>query len=377
VCGSCCGTRSCQSPPDILRELASAPRPTGSDAIAAARERCARDLRALGFQVRERPFEFSEFAGRFATPLLGGAAAIIVGVAGSLGVGGMRFGPLVVVVAGGLAVAVAGRWLLERGVLAAPLLRQRGTNLEAVRENETPSIWLCAHLDTKSQPVPTLVRTVGIILESIGFLLIAALALAAAAGATLPALYWALGAAVTLAGAIPVVLCVVSSRSPGALDNASGVATVISAAREVQDQRGVGVLITDAEELGLAGARAWARAQPTTTVLNCDGVDDVGPIQVMYSGGRPEAVLQSIARASRASGVDHNPRRLALGILTDSVAFTNAGIPSVTFSRGTLRSLARVHSRRDSLARLKGSGIADTAKLMAAAARELATERNV
>ena len=33
----------------------------------------------------------------------------------------------------------------------------------------------------------------------------------------------------------------------------------IVAAERVRDTRGIGVLITDAEELGLAGARAWAR----------------------------------------------------------------------------------------------------------------------
>jgi Zn-dependent M28 family amino/carboxypeptidase len=108
-------------------------------------------------------------------------------------------------------------------------------------------------------------------------------------------------------------------------------------------------------------------------VLNCDGVDDVGSIQVMFSDGRPDRVLDAVARASRISGVAHHPRRLALGVLTDSVAFTEAGIASVTFSRGSLRSLARVHSRRDDLAHLRGSGIPETAVLMAASARALAT----
>ena len=132
-------------------------------------------------------------------------------------------------------------------------------------------------------------------------------------------------------------------------------------------------LITDAEELGLAGARAWAaaRGRNAATVLNCDGVDDAGSIQVMFSGRRPDRVLESVIRASRTSGVAHHPRRLALGILTDSVALTDAGMAAVTFSRGSLRSLARVHSRRDDLAHLRGDGIGETAALLAATAREL------
>lgn len=373
---------------DLLRDLAAAPRPTGSDAIAAARDRCARDLRAMGFELQERPFEFSEFPGRFATPLFGGAAALIVGVAGHWGAAGARAVPLMVTTLGALALGVAGRWLARRGVLAAPVMRRRGINLQATRPGDAPRAWLCAHLDTKSQPVPTLVRTVGILLTGLGFSITLALSAIAAAGWRPHELFWTSAAVVTLIGAVPVVLSVVGSRSPGALDNASGVVTVLAAARELSKQPGVGVLLTDAEELGLAGARAWAETRrPGKTdeasepgeasenrlavVLNCDGVDDAGEILVMFSGRRPSAVLDAAARASAATGVPHRVRRLALGILTDSVAFQDAGIPSVTFSRVSLWSLGRVHSRRDDLAHLSGAGIADTATLMAATARAL------
>jgi hypothetical protein len=327
----------------------------------------------MGYDVRERPFEFSGFVGRYATPLFGGVGAFVVGIAGSMAASGMRFGPLIVLLASAIALYPAAGWLTRRGVLAVPLLRERGVNLEATRGGVEPAVWLCAHIDSKSQPVPTLVRTVGIMLEAIGFVLAAALAIIAAAGATLPLLLWGLAAAVTLAGALPVVMCVVGSRSPGALDNASGVAAVMSAAREMLSHPAVGVLITDAEELALAGSRAWARGRPVTMVLNCDGVDDAGAIQVMFSGRRPDGVLASAARASRATAVEYFPRRLAFGILTDSVAFADAGMAAVTFSRGTLRSFARVHSRRDDLAHLRGTGIPATAKLMAATAQDLTT----
>jgi hypothetical protein len=38
----------------------------------------------MGYEVREIGFEFSGFPGRLATPLFGGVAAAIVGLAGSL-----------------------------------------------------------------------------------------------------------------------------------------------------------------------------------------------------------------------------------------------------------------------------------------------------
>ena len=59
--------------------------------------------------------------------------------------------------------------------------------------------------------------------------------------------------------ALPVMASVVGARSAGALDNASGVATVLRAVELLARDVAVGVVLTSAEELGLAGARAWAR----------------------------------------------------------------------------------------------------------------------
>jgi hypothetical protein len=266
-----------------------------------------------------------------------------------------------------LTLVGAGVWLASRGVLAAPVMRAQGVNLEARRPGATPSLWLCAHLDSKSQPVPTLVRSAGIVLESAGFLITLALCLAVALGATVHAFFWLFAAAVTLLGAIPVVLSMVDAKSPGALDNASGVATMIAAAGLVQDDVRVGVLITDGEELGLAGSRAWVRERDAigVTVLNSDGIDDDGDVQIMYSGRRPRALIDTIARASREIGVGCHVGRLVPGILTDSVAFGAAGMATVTISRGTWGSLARVHSRRDDMTHLRGTGIAEVAALVA------------
>jgi len=354
----------------LLREIAARPRPTGSVALAEARARCAATLRAMGFEPREVAFGFSSFPGRYATPLLGGAAAALVGVGGRAGLAGARFTPLAVMAVGAAALAFAGWWLATRGVLAAPLLRETGVNLEAWRGERRPTLWLCAHLDSKSQPVPSLVRSAGIVLESAGFALALLLAIALALGATVHPIHWVQAALLTLVGAIPVVLSTVGARSPGAFDNASGVVSVLAAAAILRDEP-VGVLITDAEELGLAGARAWS-LEPGGAVLNCDGVDDEGRIAVMYTGRRPASLLGSVGVASARAGVPHEAMRMLPGILTDSVAFASAGLATVTFSRGSLRSLLRVHSRRDDLAHLRGTGVAETAKLIAETARSLA-----
>jgi hypothetical protein len=293
-------------------------------------------------------------------------------MAGRLAAAGERYAPVILMSVGAVGLLVAGVWMATRGVLDAPLMRARGVNLEATRDGATPTTWLCAHLDSKSQPIPTLLRSAGIVLEGAGFVLTLFFCLAIAVGATVHAYFWAFAAAATLIGALPVVLSMVGPDSHGALDNASGVVATIAAARLVGPDPRVGVLVTDAEELGLAGSRAWTRTHRGAglTVLNSDGVDDDGAIQVMYSGRRPRDLIEAITRASRAIGIRVHVGRLVPGILTDSVAFASAAMRTVTISRGTWRSLARVHSRRDDMQHLRGTGIADVAALMAATARE-------
>lgn len=358
----------------LLAELASAPRPTASARIAQLRERCAGELRALGYETRELPFRYSSLPGRYGTPAVSALGMAVVAIAGHWGARGASIVPLAMMLAGIAALGVLGRWLARDGVLRAPWLRTQGINLEATRPERPAAVWLCAHLDSKSQPVPTLVRSAGVVLQAAGSLATLGLAAAAALGASAPFAMWAGAAVVTLAGAIPVVFSVVGPHSPGALDNASGVVAVIAAARQLTDVEGVGVVgivITDAEELGMAGAHAWASERPGAVVLNCDGVDDRGPARVMHPGNRPRAILAAVRAVNGPLAADI--RRLPIGVLTDSVAIARRGGQSVTFSRGGWSSLARVHSVNDSLERLRGTGIPGMAALLADVARRLAT----
>lgn len=359
----------------LLTRLAATPRPTGSGALEDARALCVRQLRGLGLTVRETSFQFSAFPGRFGTPLFGVLVMSLVAVAGHWGARGARVFPLLVLFWGGIALTAFGFWLARHGVSRLRLLRETGVNIEASRSSDV-RVWLCAHLDSKSQPIPTLARAVGIVLESAGAAATGLLAIGGALGAPAPYAAWVAAAVVTLVGAIPVVLSVVGGRSPGALDNASGVATVLAAARELRELEGVGVLLTDAEELGLAGAHAWAASRAPTIVLNCDGVDDTGDITIMFPREHSAVLREAILEASSTSGVAHRARAIPLGLLTDSVAFVQYGSASATFSRGSWSSLARVHSARDNLSRLTGRGIPDVARLMVETARRLARTTN-
>jgi hypothetical protein len=59
------------------------------------------------------------------------------------------------------------------------------------------------------------------------------------------------------------------------------------------------------------------------------------------------------------------------GILADSMALADRGIESVTVSRGTLSTLARIHTRGDNSSAVTGTGVAEASVLLAALTREL------
>jgi Zn-dependent M28 family amino/carboxypeptidase len=63
--------------------------------------------------------------------------------------------------------------------------------------------------------------------------------------------------------------------------------------------------------------------------------------------------------------------RLLPGILTDHVAFKSAGWQAVTLSRGTARTLRRIHTSSDTLASMNGAGISGAAAVLARAAMAL------
>jgi Zn-dependent M28 family amino/carboxypeptidase len=194
--------------------------------------------------------------------------------------------------------------------------------------------------------------------------------LAAVQGAVSPGWTWSLFG-LACAGAIPLMLSYVGARNHGAVDNASGVAAVLEAAAAIPASARVGVLITDAEELALAGARAWARSHAPSIALNCDSVDDDGSLVVMYSGARPARLVSLVAAAARSTGEPVRVLRLIPGILTDHVALADAGWETLTLSRGTLRTLRRIHTSRDSLEFMRGTGIASAARVLAHTATEL------
>lgn len=349
----------------LFERLAAMPRAAGSAEETQARRACAEFLEAHGFETREVPFSYSSLPGRWGVPIvgalwfIGGLAAVYAGAH-----------PLQEHAAGVAFAMVVTGWItaltLSLTVSAARLGRSEGVNLVATRGTE-PVTWLCAHLDTKSQAVSTLVRsaaliaaggsgTVLVILHAIGWL-----------GDAEPGKSWLIAGTVLAAGAIVMMGCVVGNTSPGAADNASGVAAVLAAAGGTDDEP-LGVILTTAEELGLAGARAWAAPASAdrlaSRIINCDTLDDEGVMRCVVHNKRDIGLVAELVAAGAAANVPIKVTRHTPGIMVDSAAFAARGIPAVTLSRVTFGTLRRIHTPRDTADRLVGRGMEQAAAVM-------------
>ena len=295
-------------------------------------------------------------------------------------------GALAVLLSALLLLGVAGKWVLSSGMSKLPGGRVSSVNLVGTPRGsvQPPKVWLVAHLDSKSQTIPMLVRISSVALSVLFYIvtvavlvIIVALDVAGIAAPMGPhesgvtAVAWMSGflGAVT---AIPLILCFIGNRSYGALDNATGVASVALALELIRDREKVGVIITSGEELGLAGAEAFAsEAAIKGIALNCDTIDDNGRFICMASGGMPANLANAVDRAAQRTGIAVSKRTMRVGRLADNIAFTGADWASFTLSRGNLRTLARVHTSRDRAETIDGTGIAMAAQLLAATAEEL------
>jgi hypothetical protein len=365
----------------LLTELARAPRFAGSSEESEARQLCKAELERAGFACRELPFEYSEWPGRWGPPIAAAFQAFTILTVAHMAV---HHGALSALAVGALmlvALVFASTDVKRRWIARFPLGRARSTNLEARRGE--PRVWLVAHLDSKSQTVPILLRIASSVVLAIVMALSLIVLLLSLVGVGFPVMIWHAIALVAVLGALPSMLCFVRNNSNGAVDNASGVVAALLASQSDAAPRDLGVVVTSGEELGLAGARAWALSalplsvgqpspKPEISILNCDTVDDAGQWRCMYTGKRPDRIMAAAETIAGALGVRVRAGRLIPGILADSMVFADRGLKAVTLGRGTLKTLARIHTRRDNSNTLTGNGAAEASAILSALAKELA-----
>lgn len=351
---------------EIIERIAAHPRAPGSEHEARARRYCAEYLSGAGFSVSEEDFDYSPLPGKWAVPAIG---ALSLGWFAALGASLDRSAPQQAVHGALPLLVVMGlvSLLANRAIRRPRRFLSRATNLVATRGG-APRVWLMAHLDSKSQKVPMLVRIAGIAVASAA--IVTTLIASFIPGARdLGNGFWIPATVAGAAGSIAVLLSTVGNRSRGAIDNASGVAAAMLTAVGSAPGSGVGVLVTSAEELGLAGAWAWVRQHAERYVspegraaVNFDGLDDVGSLICMSDArSRVAASLRTAATATRRPVVF---RGVLPGIMVDANALNHTGWDAITISKGNFSTLARIHTSADAPERLTGTGVAEAVELV-------------
>jgi hypothetical protein len=354
-----------------LREVA-VPRLAGSEGAARVTAAVRRRLEAAGYEVEEREFTFNPWPGRFGISIAGGLYLVLAVPSAFLLGAGNPYGAvallLVLLVTLGLAALFA-----APAIDRLPFRPQLGTNLFARMPGARPRYIIMAHRDSKSQPVPLAFRGPAIILAVLAWLALFGAAVFSTAQPLPGSLILVIGILAAAAGLI-LVFCWVDDRSPGALDNASGVVAALGIAERQRNAGDVAFLFTDAEELGLAGARAAApHLPPVFGVINLDGLDDSGTFYVferfgtLRKTGLAPHLAVALMQEADARGEVLDRRDLPFGIPVDHIPVVRAGIPALTLMRGSLQSLRRVHQAADNLDQLRGDGVHRTIELVSGA----------
>jgi hypothetical protein len=364
---------------DSIRALAR-PRMSGTAEADAVEAELRRRFEGLGYETTELPFSFSTAPGRYGLAAAGGVmalAALLVGILLPLGYPTAAI--ILLLLAMGLALVPL--LTLGRALDDLPWERIESRNLLFQKARVRPKWILMAHRDSKSQLTPTLVRTaaVGVAVMAWAALLILAALWIGGEGTRFPGIA-IIAAVVLFVAALALGLSWAGNDSPGALDNASGLAALLEVAADSVDSGDVAFLITDGEELGLAGARAVAGKLPAVQgVINVDGLDDAGTFYVAEGyGWRRKGYAPQLAAglltAGTVLGLPMERRQLPRSLPVDHLPIAAAGIPALTVMRGDRRSLLRIHRPDDDAEHIDGSGAAEGATLLLATMRLLREE---
>jgi hypothetical protein len=343
-------------------EHLSYPRRAGTPGERLAARYILREFAALGLRRRRERFAVPYVAREVGVRMAFGACALAV----LIGTRIVGTHPLLAAASWvAAAAAINTPWRIARGFGTRWPSRTMSQNLVATSPGaadeagdanpDAPArVVFMAHYDTKSQVLPTGIR-IGLVIAATSLCAtLTALALAAAAGwhwgasgPLVPWLSWGLVAVLaTLAANVS------GNRSPGAVDNATGVGTLLELARQWRPRPDAPVeavwVATGAEEVGLDGARdflgrheTWWREKPTLLI----NLDSVGVGARIYLSGEPGA-FRLAAEAADDLGLPWSGLRV-LGAGMDHQPFAARGLSAVSLLGDVVGASLTFHSPRD------------------------------
>jgi len=371
----------------LAREIAF-PRRAGTAGNERAREILTRRLTECGLEVRSEWFTYDLRPAMRAIRLVLSGSALLVLCAGWLSL--RSAGAAFIVLAAGAAL---GGVMLVWAPGAERLYRRDGptrtANVVARRPVDRPrsTLILMAHYDSKSQSLTFPFRMAFTLAAICGGAALGAVLALASAGVDLSLTVLApCLASIAAASLLALATMRSGNRSPGGVDNAGSVATVLELGRvlprEIGPEVELIILCTSAEEDHMIGAMRYLdahlaefRGRPVNA-LNFDGAGSPGDAVLLESYGLGHRFAPEIARIARATArrAGVRLRRVwmppAMGV--DAIPFHHRGVPCLTFSSGSLgRATIAVHSASDVVDHLDAATLARVASIGRDVARSL------
>lgn len=349
------------APSETLREelaILAIPRACGSAGELHAQRWVQGALTELGLEVREDPFRYDPRPARRGASLLAAAVAIAFALAATNpGLAWVAWTAVALAVATGVVLGGGTPRVDRRPVLPA-------RNLIAGDPAGRPPAWVVlAHVDTKSQRWSFAARSSLVAAAAVGVLFWAGVLCTPAP----PALARALAAAIASV-ALLITFLGSGNQSPGALDNATGLLTLVEFARR-HAARGstappIEWVVTTAEEDGLVGAHRYFERHAArlleagARVINIDTLGGSGPFlltghRLPRSAPADRALLEAFERTARRLGLGVQRKIVPAPAAVDSAMATRYGLPALTLASGGVRDTFRfVHRPSDTIDRV-------------------------
>jgi len=352
------------------REI-SKPRLVGSEGEKAVRDYIIEKLKSFGYQVKEEVFEFSPSLYLY----FKGYLLVIIGLLTISLLSQERY-PLLATSASAIVLLfiLSSSPLLRRAFALACGLKFWRKKLKSSNiiarlnpKGSTPPIgfYFIAHYDSKSQnfSLPKRILLIGTLLLGAFFLSI--WAIISSTGIN-PSKVWGVlfyGLSVLSGGLL--LFLKTENRSPGALDNASGVGILLHLAEILSpgDNFDITFLFTGAEEMGLVGAFAYCkthkkellRAKEKRFFINLDSPGIDGRIYVACKdnlltklGLKNKHLLKRIGEAAKREGLRVHTPLVIFGASADHLPFAMLGLQVLTISTFSRKAFA-IHTSRDTV----------------------------
>ncbi len=256
----------------------------------------------------------------------------------------------------------------------------RSSNLIATADGPagSPQFVFMAHYDSKSQSL-SLGGRIALFrwARTAAFCFLGAALARLLLNPDLPIEVIAVAGVLVLLLSLPLYLLRTHNKSPGAMDNASGVGAVVEMARIWKSlpasRRARAIfLAVSGEEFGMTGSQAWVkrhidalRQEKRLRVLNFDGVGYAGAVWVVPARG-PESggvsMSDAVVAAGKGVGVSVGSFPPSIGLMTDHASFTRERLACATLLTHSWLA-KRLHTAADAPETLRVEGFEKVGKV--------------